>query len=238
MGVRAVLFDMYNTLVRNDPSLWLMTFAEICRRQGLGVDPEHLWRVWKAIEGEERRRRVIPSNPEASPPFKSYRRMWTECFREAFRQLGLRGDEEAAAALCIEDLGKREPFPGALPLLSSLRGRVRVGVVSNADVAFLYPLLARLALPVEAAVCSEEVRAYKPHPRPFLVVLRWLGVSPEEALFVGDSPEEDVRGAKGVGLRTLWLNRDGKALPPGVPAPDAQASSIEEVAAFCAREVL
>ncbi|GBD11308.1 Haloacetate dehalogenase H-2 [bacterium HR23] len=238
MAIRAVLFDLYNTLVHNEGVLWVRTFAEICQRQGLAVDPAQMWARWKALEMEERRRRVNLHQPEASPPYKTYFQTWVECFRRVFEEMGVRGNPEEASSLCIRDMGMREPFAEGAPLLRSLRRRVRVGVVSNADVAFFYPLLGRLALPVEVAVCSEEARAYKPHPRPFQFALAWLGLAPQEALFVGDSLEEDVQGAVRVGLHTLWLNWTGAPVPPGLAKPHAQARSLAEVADFCLQEAL
>ena len=45
----------------------------------------------------------------------------------------------------------------------------------------------------------------KPSPRLFIQALDALRVSPQDALFVGDSLRHDVRGARAVGLRTVWI---------------------------------
>lgn len=238
MAIKAVLFDLYNTLVHNEAGLWVCTFAEIWQRQGLPGEPAHMWTRWKALEMEERRRRVNLHNPEASPPYKTYFQTWAACFQRLFAEMGTQGNPSEAATVCVRDMGCREPFREAMPLLQALRGRVHLGIVSNADVAFFYPLLARHRFPVEIALCSEEARAYKPHPRPFQFALAWLGLRPEEALLVGDSLEEDIQGAKRVGLRTLWLNWGGVSVPPGLLAPDAQVRSLADVGAYLSQEVL
>ncbi|MCS7207672.1 MAG: HAD family hydrolase [Dehalococcoidia bacterium] len=238
MAVKAILFDLYNTLVRNEARQWVQTFEEICRLQGIPLDPAQMWARWQAVEVEERRRRVNLAQPDASPPYKTYRVTWTLCFERVFAEVGVQGNPAEAADLCIRAMGCREAFPEAMPLLQSLRGRVRLGILSNADVDFFYPLLARQVFPVDIALCSEEARAYKPHPRPFQVALAWLGLTPREVLFVGDSLEEDIQGAKRVGLRTLWLNWAKAEVPQGLLPPDAQAYSLADVAAYCALEVL
>jgi FMN phosphatase YigB (HAD superfamily) len=46
---------------------------------------------------------------------------------------------------------------------------------------------------------------------------------------VGDSHFADVLGAKHAGLRVAWLNREGRALPEGVPQPDLELRSLGEV---------
>lgn len=75
-------------------------------------------------------------------------------------------------------------------------------------------------------VISEEHGWRKPHPSIFRDALAALGVKPEEALFVGDSPHEDIVGAKGVGMDVAWVRGYDGALPDGVPTPDYTVQAI------------
>ena len=59
----------------------------------------------------------------------------------------------------------------------------------------------------QSIVVSSEIGAEKPSPKGFLLSLEELGVSPEEALYVGDNYYDDVKGANGVGMRAALLNR-------------------------------
>jgi len=52
---------------------------------------------------------------------------------------------------------------------------------------------------------SESVGWRKPHRIIFDEALRMLKVNPEEAVFIGDSPTEDIDGAKGVGIHTVFV---------------------------------
>lgn len=94
-----------------------------------------------------------------------------------------------------------------LPLLSSLAARYRLGVVSN-----FYGNLRRVLsdvklLPLFAvAVDSAEVGWSKPDARIFHAALGPLGVPPGRAVFVGDSQARDMAGAKGIGMRHVWLH--------------------------------
>ena len=81
----------------------------------------------------------------------------------------------------------------------------------------------------EQVVISAEEGLRKPHPEIFLRTLSRMGLGPREALFIGDSPPFDVAGAKGVGMDVAWVNRDGKALHDGIPAPDYTIRSITEL---------
>lgn len=57
---------------------------------------------------------------------------------------------------------------------------------------------------------SDETLYRKPHPEQFLQVLDDLGVSPEEAIHVGDIIETDIRGAKAVGMKTILFVENGE----------------------------
>jgi putative hydrolase of the HAD superfamily len=57
-----------------------------------------------------------------------------------------------------------------------------------------------------------------------------LGIAPENVLHVGDDPMLDVVGARAAGLRTAWLNRNGKTWPDGEHVPDIELRDLGELA--------
>ena len=60
-----------------------------------------------------------------------------------------------------------------------------------------------------ARSCSAVRGARKPDPAIFAPALSWPAAAPDEALHVGDTPEEDVEGARAAGIRPLLIARDG-----------------------------
>lgn len=60
----------------------------------------------------------------------------------------------------------------------------------------------------------------KPDPRIFELACGHLGVPARAAVYVGDRLEVDAVAAMAAGLRGIWLNRGGGAVPPGVEAID------------------
>jgi FMN phosphatase YigB (HAD superfamily) len=76
---------------------------------------------------------------------------------------------------------------------------------------------------------SDEHGLRKPHPQIFADALIALDVQPDEALFVGDSPHDDVSGAKGVGMDVAWVNVSGMKLPEDIPVPDYVVRAIPEL---------
>ena len=59
-------------------------------------------------------------------------------------------------------------------------------------------------------VCIESCNCAKPKKEIFLYALDRLGLEPREAVFVGDSVEQDYEGAFNVGIRPFLLDREGK----------------------------
>ena len=237
MAIKAVVFDVFETLVPNGHDLWIESFRRLSREQGLAVEARQLWDTWLPMEREFRRRRLDPQTLTPSLPFQSYTEVWNDCFQRAFRQLGLSGDPAAATQLCWHDLGRRPAFPETQKVLEALDGSVKLALLSNADRAYLEPLVEHHGWTgrFSAVLCSEEAKAYKPHPSIFHQVLERLGVQPSEALQVGDTYHEDVRGAKLVGMQAAWVNRYGAAPDPDLPQPDYQVQSLTELSAILDR---
>jgi putative hydrolase of the HAD superfamily len=116
-----------------------------------------------------------------------------------------------------------DAYPDAPPALDDLRGRgLRLVCVSNWDCS-LGTVLDRCGLGerLDGAVSSAEAGARKPDPAIFAGALELAGCEPGEAVHVGDSPEEDLEGARAAGIPALLLDREG----------GGDLASLEEVAA-------
>jgi HAD superfamily hydrolase (TIGR01549 family) len=122
-----------------------------------------------------------------------------------------------------------EAYADAAPALRELRARgLRVVVASNWDYT-LPTVLARIGLSdlVDRVVTSAELGVAKPDPRFFG---RALGDLPaESAVYVGDSPANDVGAATAAGMRAVLLRRGERRLDAVDPDPPARAPSIERL---------
>jgi putative hydrolase of the HAD superfamily len=130
-------------------------------------------------------------------------------------------------------------FPDALETLARTRsvplGR-NVGLVTNgpAEVQRAKIELLGLADHVDFALVSGEFGVAKPDPAIFAEALRLGHARPDETLFIGDSPEFDIAGAKASGLTAVWVNRTGRPWnEPGEP-PDHEVSDLTALAALLA----
>jgi putative hydrolase of the HAD superfamily len=153
-----------------------------------------------------------------------------------FRQFG--GQDFCASATEAASLyrevyqASRQTVPGTIALLEALRPSVKIGIVSNNLLAEQQDKLRHLGLEghIDALVVSEETGIAKPDARIFQVALERLQCRAEEAVMIGDAWQNDVVGARGAGMRAIWLNRFG------LPCPDP--SLAEEIRAFEPLEIV
>jgi 2-haloacid dehalogenase len=74
---------------------------------------------------------------------------------------------------------------------------------------------------------AEDARAYKPSERIFIRALDSLGLTAAEVLHVGMCPWADVGGAKPLGFRVAWINRDKSDLGRWAPWPDFEFNGLD-----------
>lgn len=110
--------------------------------------------------------------------------------------------------------------PGAKATWDKSRSQWPVGIITNGFAETQKEKFRRfgLDLTADALVISEEVGVMKPHPEIFAYAARQAGLRPDQILYVGDSPNSDIRGAAHAGFRTAWFVRDPYADADTVPA--------------------
>jgi len=125
--------------------------------------------------------------------------------------------------------------PHAKQLLKKASENFKVGLVSNFTYApTIYASLRKLRINTffSAVVISESAGWRKPHQTIFNQALRILHVKPEEAVFVGDSPKEDIEGAKKVGMQAIFVSSGFNTLADlekNGAKPDMVVQDLEEL---------
>ncbi|HNX95191.1 MAG TPA: HAD family hydrolase [Holophaga sp.] len=200
--LRAVVFDLWNTLVHSrggDPF----------RHLGAFMTPEQIVHL-PAMERDAMSRRY-----ESAQAFLAGWRVL----------LGLGAEQHRAMAEVLEQAATdAECYPEAQDALAAVRSIARTALLSNTqsfDMAFLERL--ELAFPAGQRFLSAELGVLKPDRAAFEAVQARMGLFPGELAMVGDSWDDDVRGALDAGWTAIWLNRDGRPRP----AHDPEADLIE-----------
>jgi HAD superfamily hydrolase (TIGR01549 family) len=211
---RAVLFDVDFTIARPGPELGPEGYQRLGERFGLSLDPSRYADARaKAIEGIKRH-----------PELEHDEEIWVAFTERIIRNMG--GDADSAYDCAVamtkawEHAEHFELYEDALPVLEELRAHgLKLGLVSNTG-RDLDEFVEHHHLDVDAVLGSGAFGRTKPHPTIFQAVLERLGVDPGQAAMVGDSPEDDIEGARAAGLGAAFLlDRDHRhpEIPNGLP---------------------
>jgi HAD superfamily hydrolase (TIGR01549 family) len=214
VDIKAVLFDLDFTLAKPGPDLGPEGYQRMGRRFGLELEPTLYKEARaKAVEGLHKH-----------PDFRHDEEIWVAFTERIIRGMG--GDTDRAYECAVEMTHAWEHahnfdlFDDVLPVLADLRERgLKLGLVSNTgrDVEVF---LAHHSLQIDAALSSRIHGKVKPHPTIFQAVLDRLGVVAEQSAMVGDSPEDDLEGARGLGMRAFLVDREGIFLDAEDRLPD------------------
>ena len=206
-STRAVFLDALGTMVELEPP-W------IGLRRALGEEiPDD--RLIAAVRAEMAYYKEHSHEGRDAESLADLRR---RCAELLARELGV----EVPVETLVESI-RFDAYPDAAPGLAGLRAHgLRLVCVSNWDCS-LGAVLDRCGLGerLDGAVSSAEAGARKPDPAIFSRALELAGCAAEEAVHVGDSPEEDIEGARAAGIRALLIDREG----------GGDVASLEEVAA-------
>ena len=204
MALRAVLFDVDFTIAKPGPDLGPEGYERLGKRYGLRLAPGRY--------GEARRHAV--ETLERHPELDHDEEVWVLFTEQIIRGMGGNSDRAYECAVEMtrawEHAHNFDIYEDVLPVVVDLRSRgLKLGLVSNTG-RDLDEFVRHHGLDVDAAVSSGAHGKTKPHPTIFQAALERLAVPAAEAAMVGDSVEDDVEGAKAVGMRAVLLDRENR----------------------------
>jgi putative hydrolase of the HAD superfamily len=215
LTVRAVLFDVDFTLAKPGPEFSPEGYARAAERFGLEIDPSR----------HAEARAAALADLQKHPELEHDEEIWIAFSERMLRGMGAEGDRVRECAVAIEQAWAQaehfEIYADVLPVLDSLRAQdVKIGLVTN-GARDLDEFIDhhRLRERIDVAVSSRAHGRVKPHESIFRAALDELGVAPGEAAMVGDSPEDDIQGARALGMRAFLLDREDRLpdLPDRLP---------------------
>jgi HAD superfamily hydrolase (TIGR01509 family) len=136
------------------------------------------------------------------------------------------------------DYGPNHLYPEVAPTLRALHGRYKLALVANQDESVLEALRRDGLFELfDVLALAKAAGAMKPDPRIWRYALNQAGVSPSHAVHIGNRLDADVRPAKELGMRTIWLLRGEAPSSPTVQQlsePDAVITSLAQAPAVIA----
>jgi putative hydrolase of the HAD superfamily len=125
-----------------------------------------------------------------------------------------------------------KPREGLIELLQYLKEKkIKVGIATNMTTYAQLKKIASLGISsyLDCIVTSNEVGSEKPKSPIFLVALHKIGCSASEALFVGDDPENDIKGARKVGMKTILIKTSKNSIDAHKVGADFVITNLLEI---------
>jgi putative hydrolase of the HAD superfamily len=221
LKVKAVLFDLGNTLVYQQP---YEPFRRILQANGIIKSVEEIKKAFeKGNKDFDAERQIV------FPPHEFYV-LWNMTI---LKNLGITSSARKLAAEIDRQwfkFSKIYVYPDAKESLRKLKHMgLKLGVVTGGYEIDIKHMLSPVGLEGFFDVCvgADTTGKRKPDPEAFKHALKRLGVKAEEAIFVGDRLEQDYLGAQKVGMNALLIQREDKPVS-GVK----KIASLEEIFNF------
>jgi putative hydrolase of the HAD superfamily len=235
VGIKAVVSDIYTTLIdiktKEDDLDVYERLAGYLKYQGIYLSAEEL--RWFFFEKKAQQRKYS----QEPYPENDYRRLWYEILYE--NQYAYTGPDINTSTIVADivrlqrslAVRKMKLFGGVYAALSGLRNNYRLGIVSDAQVDHAYPELKMLGIHsfFDTILVSAEFGYRKPDVRLFDECLRRLGVSPAEAIYIGNDTVRDVRGANEAGMKSVLIMTRYGSKDVSVAKPDYTIGRMEEL---------
>lgn len=211
MPIKAVLFDMFDTLmlIEKDHEFYKPSITRMYRylnQKGINVSFEKFNETYI----QQRNQLFAKADLNLEEPHFNVR------VAKTLESLGYNYDVSspivtgATSEFCEEFMKYVRLDDDAEATLKLLYGKYKLGVISN----FAIPECVLKLLNIggidrlfDVIVVSGAVNKRKPSPEIFKNTLKMIGVLAEEAVFVGDTIDADIEGAKAVGMRAVHIER-------------------------------
>lgn len=215
---RAIFFDLYGTLIdirTDEHDYWVYeTLSRYLAYHLVNVAPDELKSAY--FEGI---RQSLNQSKETYPEVNVYKIFFdimSKFSKKKYTKSIIVGIAMLYRSLTIRQFGV---FEGLYDVLTSLNGKFRTAIISDAQWVFAEPEIAILGLDqfIKLRILSSKYGFKKPDVRLFHIAMAKLGVAPEESIFIGDNIYKDLPGARNSGMKFILHGsglRDYNGLQP------------------------
>jgi 2-haloacid dehalogenase len=210
MAQRWATFDCYGTLID-----WNL---------GIRTELERLFGVEEAPRLLERYHEVEREIESGS--FHTYREVMTLALEKLAQEESMQLPEGELGALG-RSLPEWPPFPEVPAALSELRDRGwKLAILSNTDRDLIAASQKQLGVPIDLAIVAEDVESYKPAHAHWERFLEATTADRDHHVHVAASLFHDIKPARELDLRTVWINRLDETADP---QPDRELTDLAEL---------
>lgn len=213
--------------VRTEARELYATYETFPFTQNIGINPfEGLWGNFGDHQHE-----MFGKMAEVVPEYR--KNSWT-------KGLSKIGIEDAELGFVLGETFARErrklsyTYEETYEILDQLKGKYKLVLLTNGSPNLQNEKLAmvpKLTEYFDLIMISGNFGKGKPSPELFEHVLSEINVQPQEAMMVGDKLTTDIKGANGVGIHSVWINRNGKPASNEI-IPDYEIKHLSQLLAI------
>lgn len=217
---KVITFDCYGTLVQWHRAVREATRVILDKHTPVGASND---RVIAFAD----RLRAIAVDHQQQRPFRDYETVLHASLDQALSEAGYEASATDLQTL-LAMLGRIDPHPEVPAALARLRERYLIAIISNTGNDLIAGTVRAIGTPVDFVVTAEQAQAYKPDHRLFLHAYATMGVSKDETIHVGMGQFTDLKVCRELGVRSVWINREGEPLDPAWQ-PDAVMKDLSKL---------
>ena len=198
--MKAIIFDAFGTLFRVTSGGSAKVIMKNITDCGIVVDEKPFLEEWKSY---------YKNHTSYDCEFMTERNIFIARIQMFYDRYNVNRNAENDADSLLAEAFERKAYPEIKTVLNELMKNYLVFIGSNTDNDVLENVMHKNGIAVHKVYTSENLKCYKPAAQFFMKILDDNGLSPDEVLFVGDSITDDILGPKMIGMKTVWLDRNG-----------------------------
>jgi putative hydrolase of the HAD superfamily len=222
--IKIILFDIFGTIIDTGKGS-LKATEKILKSHNSNIDPhDFYYNNWKPLcKAYYSKKR-----------FYTEKEIFTETLSHTEKKFHLYDNSKKDVKYYLESLTERKLFPHAEKILKELSKKYTLIAASNSDTQPLLVNFDKLNITkyFSKIYTSEDLQTYKPQKEFFEKILKNIKCDQKEVLFIGDTQDEDILGAKRAGLTTVWINRKNEAFKKEIPKSDHEVNDLMELLNF------
>ena len=200
MSMRTIIFDAFGTLFRVTSGGSARTIMKNITDCGMVVDEKAFLEEWKSY---------YKSHTLGDCEFMTERDIFISRIQMFYDRYHVKRNAENDADFLLAGAFEREAYPEIKTVIRELMKDYQVFIGSNTDNDVLESVMKKNGISVHKVYTSENLKCYKPSSQFYTKILDDNGLLPQEVLFVGDSITDDILGPKSIGIKTVWIDRNG-----------------------------
>lgn len=194
--IKCIIFDVYGTLISTGNGS-LNATQEILKGKHISVSAEEFYSHWKKLHKQNM----------LSDKYICEKDIFELDLKMLYERFNIDSDYKADVIPMLNSLYNRKAFDDTATTIEKLSECYDIVIGSNTDSEPLLQNLNYNNLSIEKIFTSENLRCYKPSLKFYKQILLRTGYNADEALFVGDSLNEDVLAPQQSGMKACWINR-------------------------------